>query len=277
MIKCKELNTEFASQKELFEALKRNISKVKQAKKATLKFSDGFELFGVKGEATKQEEEGKLLEYGDKVYPVINTTKYLDSHNDVHLDGIWNKSVQEQAGKVALVIDHEYKIGKVIAFPEDVVPMVKTLSWKELGRPYEGMTEALIFESTLRDDASETGFKMYRNKRAVQHSISMEYVKLELAVNSDDPDWKQEKSNWEKYLSLIVNPEKAIKQGYFWAVQEAKIYREGSMVLQGSNDATPTLYNLGADGITPNSKTEPTEVTQARVQKINELITLIKN
>lgn len=277
MIFCKELNTEFQTQKELLGAFKKHLSKIKLAKKSTLKFSDAFggSLF-LPSVASKQEGEPKRLEYGDKVYPVINTTKYLDSHMDVHLDGIWNKSVQEQAGKVALITNHEYKIGSVIAFPEDVTPLVKVMPWKSLGKEYEGETEALIFDATLKEDASDIGFKMYQNKRAVQHSVCMEYVKFELAILSDDEEWKQERANWEKYLPLVVNPEKAIKYGYFWAVQEAKIYREGSMVLQGSNDVTPTLYSIGADKITP-AKEEPTQVTQERVQKINELITLIKS
>jgi len=276
MIYCKELDQNFDSIAELHKALKANKSKILTAKKGAVKFSDGIALFGEKVGVNKEVSEGKRLEYGDKIYPVINTTKILDSHMDVHLDGIWNKSVQEQAGKVALIINHEYKIGKVIAFPEDVTPLVRSLDWKELGRDYEGKTEALIFESTLKEDACDIGFKYYQNKRAVQHSVCMEYVKLELAINSDDSDWKSERQNWEKYLPVIVNPEKAIKFGYFWAVSEAKIYREGSMVLLGSNEATPTLYDLGAEKITP-ANTEPTEVTSKRVTEINNLITFLKS
>lgn len=277
MIFCRELNHEFETVKEMHRAIKQNLSRIKQAKKATIKHSDGLEVFTPAGTATKAEDgQEKRLDYGDKIYPVINTTKYLDSHQDVHLDGIWNKSVQEQAGKVALIINHKYEIGKVIAFPEDVVPLVKEMEWKQLGRDYAGKTEALIFESTMKEDACDIGFKMYQNKRAVQHSICMEYVKMELAVNSDDEDWKGERDMWEKYLPIIVNPEKAIKFGYFWAIQEAKMYREGSMVLFGSNDVTPTLYNMEAEKFTSETK-EPTAVTQARIEKLNHLLNILKS
>jgi hypothetical protein len=275
MIHCKELNADFESIKDLHQALKANKKKVIQAKKGAIKYSDGMSFFVGKKGAEKEEADEKKLEIGDTIYPVINTINYLDSHMDVHLYGIWKKSVEEQAGKVALIMNHDYKVGKVIAFPEDVVPMIKEMDWRELGRDYEGKTEALIFQSKLTEDSAEIAFKMYRNKRAVQHSVSMEYVKVELAVNSDDEDWKQERANYEKYFPLIVNPEKAIKFGYFWAVQEAKIYREGSMVLQGSNDATPTLYSIGAEKFTPAE--EPTNVTPERVDKINQLINLLKS
>jgi hypothetical protein len=276
MIFCRELNQEFASQKELFTALKANMTRIKQAKKATIKHSDGLEIIAGKTTTSKAEGQTERLKYGDKVYPVINTTKVLDSHMDVHLDGIWNKSAQEQAGKVALIINHDYKIGQVIAYPEDVVPMVKVMDWKDLGREWEGQTEALIFESTIKEDANDIAFKAYQNRRAVQHSVCMEYVKFEMAVNSDDEDWAQERANWEKYLPIIANPEKAIKFGYFWAVAEAKIYREGSMVLLGSNDVTPTLYDYnGAEKITP--KQEPTSVTPERMQELNKLINILKS
>jgi hypothetical protein len=36
---------------------------------------------------------------------VINTTNIMDSHSDVHLKGIWNKTVKEQ--KPALLQEHQ--------------------------------------------------------------------------------------------------------------------------------------------------------------------------
>ena len=70
----------------------------------------------------------------------------------------------------------------------------------------------------------------------------MQYVKIDLAINSDAEDTIEEKAVWEKYISQIANKEAVIEQGYFWAVTEAKIYKEGSMVLAGSNDVTPMIY-----------------------------------
>jgi hypothetical protein len=68
----------------------------------------------------------------------------------------------------------------------------------------------------------------------------MRYVKLELAVNSENEDWKEEKAIWDANIDKIVNKEDAGKQGYFWVVKEARVI-EGSAVPNGSNPVTPTL------------------------------------
>ena len=276
MIRCKILNEDFNTYEEMFSAIRKHYSKIKSIKKSILKSSDGFEAYeGLDRRETKKDTgEQAQIDVGSKVYPVINTTRYMDSHDDVHLNGIWNKTIQESVGKIALVMNHEYKMGQVIAYPEDVVPMVKVVPWKDLGRDYEGDTEALIFEALLSDDSNDTGFKAYRNRRKVQHSVRMQYVKIDFAVNSDKEEWKEERKVWEKYINSIANKDKALKNGYFWAVKEAKIYKEGSMVLEGSNDATPTLYE--ADSYIT-STVEPEKSTQKRLALLNEILTLSKS
>lgn len=273
MIFCKELERAFTSKEEMLDELKANKKQVMLAKKATIKRADAVPMMYGASAVKKSGDDSTELGYGDIVFPVINTTLWLDSHRDVHLNGIWNKSVKEQKGRVSLIINHDFSVGSVISFPDEVEPMVKTIPWKELGREYEGDTEALIFKSVLTEDSNATAFRYYKNRRPVQHSICMEYVKIHLCADSQDEDWVNENKNWEKYLPLIVNPENAIKLGYFWAVEEAKIYREGSMVLNGSNEVTPTLYEIGAEKFTPN---EPDYSTQEKIKKINELINLTK-
>lgn len=270
MILCKELNKEFEDKNSLLSELKERKREVLLSKKAEPKKADGVPMFNNTRKAKEADEDSSPIEYGSKVYPVINTTLLLDSHQDVHLNGLWNKSVKEQVGKVSLITNHEFKVGSVISFPDETVPMVKVMKWRDLGYDIDGETEALIFESTLSEDSNPTAFGMYKRKRPVQHSVHMEYIQLELAVDSDDEDWKSERKNWDKYLPLIVNPENAIKMGYFWAVKEARIYKEGSMVLEGSNHITPALYNLEAGKST--SKNEPSDDT--RLQYINKLINL---
>jgi hypothetical protein len=49
-------------------------------------------------------------------------------------------------------------------------------------------------------------------------------------------------TNFYKYLAVIANKQAALDAGYFWAVAQAKIVKEGSAVLFGSNEATPILY-----------------------------------
>ena len=66
----------------------------------------------------------------------------------------------------------------------------------------------------------------------------MQYVNILLCVNN--PDYKAEFANWQKYYPLVGNSEKADELGYFYAVTEAKL-KEISCVIAGSNELTPTL------------------------------------
>lgn len=272
MIFCKELDKGFESKKELFNALKGVKKELILSKKATIKQADGVSMPSILNtDTSKGQKEEVEVNYGSVIYPVINTTLLMDSHEDVHLNGIWNKSVKEQKGKVSLIINHDFKVGSVISFPDEVEPMVQELTWKELGFEYTGKTEALIFKSKLTEDSNQVAYGMYKRKRPVQHSISMQYVDISLAVDSDEEDWKEEKATWNKYFKSIVNPEMAEKNGYFWAVKEAKIYKEGSMVLEGSNWATPTRYSEAGKS-TSNVPGDPT-----RLKQLNKLLELTKH
>ena len=83
---------------------------------------------------------------------------------------------------------------------------------------------------------------------------SPSYSSIYLCINSNEATYAAEKDNWDKYYSEVANKEIADEKGYFWAVTEAKVI-EGSAVVKGSNQYTPTL-EIEAE------KTEPTEVTQ---------------
>jgi hypothetical protein len=68
----------------------------------------------------------------------------------------------------------------------------------------------------------------------------MNYVKIDLAI--DNQDDKEAYALYRKYLPMIGNADKVEQQGYFFAVQEAKL-KEVSAVLQGSNDLTGIFDN----------------------------------
>ena len=85
--------------KELFEFLIKNEKSLIAQKKFELKKGDAFH-FGNSIETDK----GKTVKANtplseDKntidVVSVINTTYWFDSHSDVHIDGIWKKSISE--------------------------------------------------------------------------------------------------------------------------------------------------------------------------------------
>lgn len=239
MIRCKELDKDFETKSEMFKALVANKQEIIALKKSTIKRTDGVS-FRIENAAIKNLPDGSgLLAIGDTIQAVINTTMYFDHHRDVHINGIWNKSAREQTGKTFHVINHDLVLGSIVAYPKDVRIEVRTMTWRELGYDADGSTEALIFHTKMTDKTNEDAFKAYRDGEPVQHSIRMEYVSLALAVN--DPEMKEEYALYQKYLPMIANKEDVEENGYFWAVFEAKISKEGSTVLFGSNEITPAL------------------------------------
>ena len=135
-------NKEFSTKEDLFEHLSENEKDLISLKTSAIKYSDNckFDLSPDDGET----KEIKGLEVG-KIAAIINTTNFIDSHNDVHIPKIWNRSLKAQKGKIYYVADHALKLDSVIAFPKDVEISVQTLSWKELGQKFEGNTDALIY------------------------------------------------------------------------------------------------------------------------------------
>ena len=252
MIKSVDLpNKTFSTKEEMFSELVANKSDIIDLKKARLKNADGLELkYSTKTEAIK----GINLEEGF-VYAVINTTKYMDSHSDVHLDGIWNKSVKEQQGKIFYISDHSLELNKVIAYPKDVTIQLDNIKWKELGLNIEGETQALIFKVAKDKIRLQSAKDIINENIPIEHSVRMQYVTLFLCINSEDEGLKEEKANWETYSPFVANKKEAEENGYFWAVTEAKIYKEGSMVLAGSNDVTPLLQK-DIEAVDDTSKTE---------------------
>ncbi|RUP42612.1 MAG: hypothetical protein EKK63_00295 [Acinetobacter sp.] len=265
MIKCIDFpDQQFATKEELHTALRSNAEKIIALKTAEIykSYQKGFAFDGFMLDRLPESEVGKIgpqMKDGF-VYPVLSTTKYMDSHWDVHFDGVWDQSIKQQAGKLHYVVDHELKIASVIAWPGDVKAMVKSVPWSWVGKEYEGNTEALIFEipkSKLKNAAAKEAIE---EKRPVQHSVRMAYVKIKLAINSTAAENKEYKAYYDSRINEIANKEEVEELGYFWGVEEAKIVKECSMVLAGSNDATPIRQKL----------TEPANpATQPKIEPAN--------
>ena len=238
MIYCKALGAEFETKELMFTALKESRERLISLKKAAIKTTDECIFQIPKVEATK-DENSDPLKFGDKVSNVINTALYLDSHDDVHLMSIWDKSVPEQNGKTYHVVNHDLKIGSVVGYPNEVELSLKDMSWRDLGYSADGITRALMSSTTITDKSNTDAFKAYRDKAPIQHSVRMQYVDLSLAIN--DPENKEAFAVWLEVRPQIINGEKADELGYFFAVRQAKIYKEVSSVLFGSNDITPSM------------------------------------
>lgn len=241
----------FATKKDLFIALKENAKDIINLKKETVKFSDGLTLkvTELKGGATKG------IDLDDNYsYHVINTTKFLDSHSDLHLDGIWDKSIVEKAGTILFIDNHNLAIKSIIAYPKDVDMSIMSLKWSDLGFDYDGETQGLVFKILKSDIQLKEATTVIEKGFDIEHSVRMQYVKIELAINDDGKEFKAEKKNYDKTIELVANKEKAIKDGFYWTVSEADIYKEGSMVISGSNSATPILTSIKSEPITKEIK-----------------------
>jgi hypothetical protein len=269
MIKILEFpNKEFPTKEEMFKELIDNKKELIAIKKSVTKNADAVSYGYV--ESISKNATNKAIASADlpntlEVKVVINTTNFLDSHGDVHVNGIWNKSVSDNKTFLHLQ-EHERDFDKVIS--DSAKGSVQVMDWKKLGLPYEGTTEALIFESTI--DKLRNGFmlKQYANGWVKNHSVGMRYVQIELAINTEADYDKEYKELWDEYYPIIANKEIADERGYFWVVKEAKII-EGSAVVMGSNTATPTLENKQEPLDDTLEQIEPLQDTQTQKRKLS--------
>jgi len=256
----------FANKSEEIKWMVENKEFLISQKKSAVKHADiiNFSPELTTKESTNKAESTDMLDNRLRVKAVINTTGLIDSHMDLHIDGIWTKSLKEQSYLLWLQ-EHECEFEYIIADSknDELKASAKTMSWKDLGFNFEGNTQALIFDAKLNKERNEFMYKQYANGWVMNHSVGMRYVKLYLCVDSNEPEYASEKDAWDKYYPLVVNKEVADQRGYFWAVTEAKIV-EGSAVVKGSNYATPTLSvsNKNIEAVDDTSKTEPSDDTQ---------------
>jgi len=257
MIFCKELNKAFETKDLMFAELAKNQSRIVELKKASIKESDSFASF-----VTVKSDVAKSLSFVKDgfVYPVINTTNFMDSHGDVHFPDIWNKSIKDKANKIFYVLEHKLSIDSVVAFPNDVKAFVKTLPWSDLGFDFKGDTQALIYEIAIDKIKIPRIKELFEEKTAFENSVRMRYITMNLAIKTDNVDLAKQRKVWDDRIDLIANKEYAEEQGYFWAVDEASIEKEGSLCLFGSNEVTPVIYEAASS----TSKNEPSEDTQTR-------------
>mgnify|MGYP001002217270 FL=1 len=236
---------DFKDKAQLFAYLRANKQLLVTAKKSAIKYADAIMFSPFVTNSTGKIEKAvaniELLNANEfPVDIVINTTYIRDSHKDVHIDGIWKKSISERK-MIYHLQEHEMRFDKVIS--DTVRASTRKMTWAELGENYEGSTEALVFHSTITKDRNPFMFEQYARGYVKNHSVGMQYVKIDLAMNSESKYDQDEKAVWDKYIDKIANREEVEADGYFWAVTEAKLI-EGSAVLIGSNRVTPTI-NIG--------------------------------
>jgi hypothetical protein len=279
MIKALEFpNKTFTTKEDLFSELKKNESRLIDLKKSNVYKSHEKGQFSFLNADKLFNAEKSLINAKEGfIYPIISTTNYMDSHKDVHFNGSMTKTAKEQNGKVVYALDHELKFDSIIAWQKDVNMFIANIGWDMVGKNYLGTTEALVFEINKDAITRKDVLKAIENKVSeFQNSIRMLYVTVKLGLDSNAKENAENKKYFDMRINEIVNKEQAIEDGYFWGVEELKIYKEGSLVTAGgSNDAT-SIYNKNIEAVNNTSTPEPTNVTQDKSEAIYYLTNNLK-
>jgi hypothetical protein len=275
----------FATKRESDLWLVENQARMKAERRCEPKFTSGQNFGSItavsfavnkKGERLKaivdtmddEDEDGDIDSGVLNVKVVINATNILDSHRDLHIPGIWKKSLSEKK-LIYLCQEHDLSFKGIIS--DEIKAYTQVFTFKELGVDLEGSCECLVFDAVVREDRNDFMFNQYKKGYVRNHSVRMEYVKEYFCMNSEEPECTQFKENWDKYAPLCANKEDLAKVNWFYAVTEAKIRDEGSAVVKGSCFATPTMdmtieHKVQADNSLENP--EPPISTQKEKKKI---------
>lgn len=262
--------TNITTKNELFKYLKDNKGTIIQEKKSANKKCDvvSYQMPLVNSKSDYESKEVAMttedIETGYVLLKFVgNTTNLMDSHMDVHIPKLWNKTLADNQYFLHLQ-EHEMEFDKVI--DNKMKCSVKNVSWKSLGAPYEGSTQALFGESYAPIDRNKYMVEQYKKGYVNNHSVGMRYKNIAMCVNSEEKYYAEEKANWDKYYPMVANKEVADEQGYFFAVLEAELI-EISAVVKGSNTITPTISVTESNGvgITTPDNTEPSYDTQKKV------------
>lgn len=196
-----------------------------------------------------------------EVKAIINTTNVIDSHHDLHLPGIWTKTVKENPTTYQLKL-HEKTFESVLS--SKAKQYNEAMNFLDLGLKIDMAMEANVNQFILSKSMHPYMFAQYATGEVKQHSVGMMYVNVDVAYYDEESEKEMDFFNWAK--SQAINPEVADEYGYIWVVREAK-KREGSAVVFGSNSITPTVYVKNYEPQKSTQKTEPVLTTQKEQQK----------
>jgi hypothetical protein len=271
----------FSTKEDLFKELKENKDLIIDAKKSEIYKSceKGQSVVAKNLDLLKFSEENKAIKIDENYYYfAVNSTKILDSHDDLHVDGIWKKSVQEIQGRNYLVEDHELEISKIIARKEHIEIFTAKIPFSLIGKNYEGNTEVLIYKVPKNQIKNDKVKEWLDSGDAIECSVRMQYVTILLALDSNAPDDATEKKNYDDYIGLIANKSDFEYIPYFFIIKEAKNVKESSLVPFGSNSSTGVVQNkeytptleIEAEKIEPTQVTQQTEIKDEPIVEITQ-------
>lgn len=180
------------------------------------------------------------------IVAIANAANWIDSQMDMLLPDCWKKTIKESGpqgkNRIYHLKNHLQNTDGVIGRPTSIYSQDYSLT--DLGLDMVGTTQCLVMESAVMESLDDKCYDMYVSKMINQHSIGLQYVKMDVAVN--DPNFPSEFDIWNKYFAQVINKDVATKCGYFWVVYEIKLL-EVSAVLWGANELTPCIDNEEED------------------------------
>lgn len=255
---------------ELLSFIKENKQLLISEKKALpVKFAEPVayspEFFGVKeGIATKAAiSDIPATATSIRVKVVANACWFMDSQFDVLVDDSAKTTIKQRKPLIKHIRDHEYKLAAEVGDVADIY--LQDVALTDLGLKEKGKTQCVIFETDIRKDYDKIIFDKYRTGKINQHSIGLQYIKIELALKDEEDE--KEMDFWNKYYAKIINKELADQYGFFFVVQEYKLL-ENSCVLFGSNELTPVL-EVSQSKAEPDSTTEAPVITMQQQPQFN--------
>lgn len=223
---------------------------INEKKSMPVKWADGFQSvssFKFKSksaaikDASSEDTEDPTNTDTLQVTVIANTALWMDSQKDVLLIDAAKRSIQNNKKLMVHISNHTYQVQAKVGEVVDV--KLQMMDWRDLGVNEDGQTQVIVFVTDVMKSYDEKIFNQYKAGKINQHSIGLQYVNIELAIN--DPDYEKEIDFWNKYINTIGNKADAEATGYFWVVSEIKLL-ENSSVLFGSNILTPTISSNGS-------------------------------
>jgi len=270
MIKCDVLNKEFANKEEMFSDLRKYKKEILDFKTSQIYKSceKDNSIYTRPIDISKYSETNKGIEGDSNFYYVaVNSTGILDSHKDLHVNGIWNKSVKERQGKNYLVLDHKMEVGNTVVKKEYVEMFTMELPFNAVGKDYNGLGEFLIYKFPKDKVINSVAKEWLESGDAIESSVRMQYVKVSLAMNSTSKEDAEEKSNYDTNISNVANKSDFEEIDYFFVVKEAKNVGESSLVLAGSNHVTGIVPIEEKQAEKSLENNEPSDDTQPETRR----------
>lgn len=248
MIFCKQLNKSFDTKEAMFGALKTHMPELIRLKKEAIQKScDKGSTVTCKSLTTLHNDDATKASFeidNDYYYIAVNSCWVLDSHDDLHIKGIWDDSITEQQGQNFLLADHDMAIDSVIVKKQYIEMFIATVPFSALGKTYAGSTQVLIYKFPKNKVIHEKAKEWLESGDEIEASVRMRYDDIEFALDSNHPDDEAQKKLYDMYWPKVANKDEYEYVYYFFVIKKARNVKESSLVLFGSNSATGNIVSV---------------------------------